>query len=269
MALLSDREAPNHNTEDVELFDTQSKPERGDSKLENTNIDEMTPRHTVRRFQSQPQLTSGRKRRRHFSFEPGEDFLQALKEDLTANDTPQLYYTPSKSSGPTCGIQRADSIGPLQGCLTSPYQVFQHDLHNASKIPSPVQVYGSVRREGSVSSLQSVKARSNDGRHNSQSSIMTAFRDNPSMNLRPASSSRSSSFNNLRSAEMSPSSKDRPVSLRVRNGVATLSSADHANSTAVSQEGSPARSNTKPSVTSSLRASRTMGPLTTEPSKSD
>jgi hypothetical protein len=68
---------------------------------------------------------------------------------------------------------------------------------------------------------------------------------------------------------MSPSSKDRPSSGIVLNGVAVLS-ADHVNSTAVSQEGSPG-GYMKPTMTSSLRANRIIRPHTQdndEPSKS-
>jgi hypothetical protein len=256
MALLSDREVHRHQAGD-DMSDRQAKPRRCGAKLDTTT--ETTPRRTVCKFQSQSHLTSDQKRRRHFSFEPGEDLLQALKV-LTANDDSGVYKTPSKSSDPLANGSHADAdIEPLRGSL----------IQNASMIPSPVQVYGSVRREGSVSSLQSAKTRAGDGRHNSRSSTLTAFRDNPGMNLRPASSSRSSSFKHLRSAETSPSSKDRPNSGIVLNGVAVLS-ADYVNSTAVSQGGSPG-GYMKPTMTSSLRANRTIRPLTQEndePSKS-
>jgi hypothetical protein len=255
MALLSDREFPDHHAQE-DLSGRQAKLGGYDSKLETS---ETTPRRNVLQSQPQPHLTSDQKRRRHFSFEPGEDLLQALK-DSRANDESLLYGTPSRSSDPLASGSHADAdMEPLRGSL----------IQSASMIPSPVQVYGSVRREGSVSSLQSSKARGIDGRHNSQSSISTAFRDIPSTNLRPASSSRSSSFKHLRSAEMSPSSKGRPNSGIVLNGVAVLS-AEHVNSTTVSQEGSPGGYK-KPTITSLLRTNRTIRPLTQEndePSKS-
>jgi len=41
------------------------------------NLDETTPVRTLRKFQSQPQMNS-EKRRRHFSFEPGEDYRKRV-----------------------------------------------------------------------------------------------------------------------------------------------------------------------------------------------
>ena len=226
----------------------------------------MTPQRTLRKFQSQPQLNSEKRRRRHFSFEPGEDQLQALNEGLRENDASRYHDVPAESSSPELLSHPYESnadISPRGSTMSQ--SGIQQDSCNASKIPSPVHVYGSVRREGSVSSLQSATAKSADSRHNSLSSVLTAFRDSHSVNLQPSSSSRSSSFNTQRSAEMSPPSRDRPVSTRVPNGVSSLS-ADHQRP--VSQGGSSART-IKPSKTSSLRASRTMGPLTQENDEPD
>jgi hypothetical protein len=49
------------------------------------------------------------KRRRHFSFKPGEDLLQALREELIADDDSKLYDTPSKSSDPSAEGSHGDA----------------------------------------------------------------------------------------------------------------------------------------------------------------
>jgi hypothetical protein len=234
---------------------------RGGRGTRNVAINDKTPQRTLRKFQSQPQLTSEKRRRRHFSFEPGEDQLLALDEKMRENNASRHYSVSMKSGSPQLLGHPHEFNANLSPEVSTPWQsATQHDSYNASKIPSPVQVYGSVRREGSISSLQSATAKSADSRHNSLSSVLTAFRDNHNVNLRPSSSSRSSSFNTQRSAEMSPSSRDRPFSTRVPSGISILS-ADHQRP--VSQGGNLVRT-IKPSKTSSLRASRTIGPLTQE-----
>lgn len=260
MRLLSEPRVPDQRTDyDISVSDTA--PERGGPGNKVTATGDTTPQRTLRKFQSQPQLTSEKRRRRHFSFEPGEDQLQALNEEMKENDASRYYDVPTNSGSPRhLGHPHESNADLSPGGSTLSQSVTQQDSCSASKIPSPVHVYGSVRREGSVSSLQSARAKSADSRHNSLSSVLTAFRDSHSVNLRPSSSSRSSSFNTHRSAEMSPSSRDRPISTRVHSGVSSLSVDQQR---PVSQGGSPART-IKPSKTSSLRASRTMGPLTQE-----
>jgi hypothetical protein len=221
-------------------------------------IHESILRQHVRRSQSRPQLSSDQQTRRHFSFEPGQDSLQALKEKLATSDTLQLPQDTSMGiASSVCSDAHSFSVVKPPEIFTSSYQVLNNDLHNQSKIPSPVQPFGSVRRQTSISSLQSTMSKSNNGRHASHSSIQTAFR-------RPRSSSRSSSFNNLRGINASPSSKDRLGSVRVRDSVTSLTS-DQASHNAVSPGDSPSRSHTK-AVTSgsSFRAVRNMGPHTQE-----
>jgi hypothetical protein len=198
---------------------------------------EATPRQCARRSQSRSQLRSDEKARRHFSFEPGEDRFQALKEDLATSDASELRDDTSIATTPSvCRDTRDASVVTPPEIFASPYHIPNHDVYNQSKIPSPVQACGSARRQTSISSLQSIMTKSNDGRHSSYSSIQTTI------NLRPGSSSRSSSFNNLRSTDASsPSSKDRLGSVRVRNSVASLTS-DRGSYKAVSPGDSPARS---------------------------
>jgi hypothetical protein len=221
-------------------------------------IYETTLRQSVRSFQSQPQLRLDQKSRRYFSFEPGEDHLQALNEELTKNDTLKLPKDMSMTATSSdCSDPHGVSVVTPPGVFTSPYQIPGHDPHNHSKIPSPVQAYGNVRRQTSISSLQSIMTKSNDGRHASHSSIQTALR-------RPRSRSRSSSFNNLHGTDASPSSKDRSGSVRVRNSVTSLAS-DPTSYKAVSPGDSPTRNPKKaPATCPSIRTVRNMGQHTQE-----
>lgn len=135
-----------------------------------------TPRPALRRFESQPNLTSDHKRRRHFSFEPGDDQLGALDEDV-------------HSSGVTNQDARVldEDILPLPHRLAvvlpvdatkpnSAIQTLSGDFYKPSKIPSPVHNMGRVRRENSASSLQSTVCRRSHERRNSSSSVLTSFR---------------------------------------------------------------------------------------------
>jgi hypothetical protein len=263
MTLLGETDESEYVTEDSELDYVESKSVEIAQHTQKLNIGDPTPRRAIRRFQSQPYLTSDQKRRRHFSFEPGEDHIQAFKKDLTHADALEpcdgsLEVIPLVSSD----LCMAGFKSPSEH-LISPYQIPNIDLYNASKIPSPVQVFGSIRREPSILSLRSTLARPNDGRHNSQSSILTAFREHQNGILRPSSSSRSSSNNNLRSADISPSSKVLPGSVVNRSNIVKPTGAkatNQANQTACFRDGSPARSITRPSTTSSsLRTTHNMG----------
>ena len=262
--LFSEADKVEGPTED----DEQSKPLDESPGSRKLYVEETTPIRSLRRFQSQPHLSSDTKRRRHFSFEPGEDHLQALKEELTPTATVTTGGRSSTSGSPDSTVLLIKGVQSSPEGLVSPYQVPSPDPHSLSKIPTPVQPFGSLRRETSVTSLQSTRAASSDGRHTSQSSILTAFRENQSGSLRPNSSSRSSSFNNLRGTDASPSSIDRPGSVRVRSSVANLATTrvgDQANRTAASKGGSPARSTPKTSTTAlSSRAGRHTGPLEAE-----
>jgi hypothetical protein len=254
VTLLAEKEVSAGCTHDTTHTHTEFASEDNDTSPKKQVIHETAPRQHVREFQSRSQLSSSEKNQRHFSFEPGQDSLQALKEKLATSDALQLPEDTSRATASSaCSDAHSVSVVTPPQIFTSPYQVPNNDLHNQSKIPSPVHTFGSVRRQTSISSLQSVITMSNNGRHASHFSIQTAFR-------RQRSSSRSSSFNNLRGADVSPASKDRLGSVRVRNSVNSLTS-DRANHNAVSPGNSPPRSHTK-SLTSgsSSRAVRNVGP---------
>jgi hypothetical protein len=243
MTLFSEPEAADSDTNPIQLSKSTD-----NLSIEKVSNEEATPTRLLRKFQSQPHLNS-EKRRRHFSFEPGEDQLQALKEQFASEITVRSRHELTKPAPVV--PQRADG--------ESPEAASPHEIQNLSKIPTPVQPFGSLRRETSVSSL------GNDGRHNSQSSILTAFRENQSGTLRPGTSSRSSSFNNARNTGASPSSlKDRPEGVRVRNSSTSLVASrvgDEANHTATT-DGSPAKTNPRSAKAgSSRRTTRHIAPV--------
>ncbi|KAF1956770.1 hypothetical protein CC80DRAFT_504578 [Byssothecium circinans] len=148
-----------------------SLPDEQDARLRATNPTTesdnevvVTPKRPIRHAQSQPLLGSAQKRRRHFSFEPGDDFAFPKAQMETPLDLAQ----PSQPSS----VDSSTLISDVP----------------KSKIPSPVQrpAFGSARRDGSMSSLQSLSNRLNqDNRRESKSSVMTAFRENSRGSMRP------------------------------------------------------------------------------------
>jgi hypothetical protein len=161
-------------------------------------MSEWTPIHHLRRIQSQPHLSyDDQRRRRHFSFETGDDQVEALENSIdiyqsqeTAQETvsPEFHHTFESQS---------------EASLTR-RQTLNAELQRYSKIPSPLRdhLFGRVRREISVSSIQSVSITPQSiDRRDSRSSIVTAIRGS-SRRLRPQSASRGSSINNLRPADV-------------------------------------------------------------------
>ncbi|KAJ4300693.1 hypothetical protein N0V90_002781 [Kalmusia sp. IMI 367209] len=169
-----------------------------------------TPDRTARH------IGSARKRRRHFSFEPGDDQIEALEEKFKAHEMEDLY-----SSSSTDELE-VGSDGQQQSLLHS----LSAENQKSSKIPSPIQrpILGTVRREGSGSSVHIALGRSyRDERRSSQSSVMTAFRHNSGLSQQPVSQSRSSSLHTL------PNSEGRPLeqfgSLGGRTNIAAIAAA--------------------------------------------
>ncbi|KAH7394172.1 hypothetical protein DE146DRAFT_616588 [Phaeosphaeria sp. MPI-PUGE-AT-0046c] len=228
----------------------------------------ITPKQTLQIFQSQPELNSDQKRRRHFSFEPGEDHLQALKGELIAIEHPQLSsHLAAGTSSLSC--DSASTRAPsTPNSLVPSHDTSDLESHSASKIPSPLQAFGNVRRETSIASLKSTMTRSNDGRHDSRSSILTAYRDDQNSKLRPASSSRSSSCTTSHGARIPPSTKDRSRGIRCLDSV-DQQSTEYKNHTKMPRGGSSAESNAETSTADvAPLATYTMGALGFDKDKS-
>ncbi|KAF2849300.1 hypothetical protein T440DRAFT_452633 [Plenodomus tracheiphilus IPT5] len=168
----------------------------------------LTRRRTLRRFQSQPQLSIHHQLRRHFSFDLGDDQLHELEEFDT------YAHSPAGSSSSALDMSQSpqqDSIMlRTHSAISTPSsQTLSAESQRPSKIPSPVGTLGRTRREDSTSSLQTVIARPADGRRDSNSSIRTG-----------------TSANNLRASESTAASKALPDSCRDPGKIAVLTAAE-------------------------------------------
>lgn len=210
------------------------KPQYADTSL--------APRHNLRKFQSQPHLSTTQKHRRQFSFEPGADQLEALAEEFGALDGETNESGSDDSDTPLLMRAERPALDTQSIRSTSSSQNLGADLAKPSKIPSPVQTMGRSRREDSASSLQSVYARPQDSRRESRSSVITAFREHLSGNIRPELQSRHSSINDLRASDSSTASREQIGATRLRNSnmaVAAARAASDASQTSLSERSSP------------------------------
>lgn len=207
----------------------------------------------LRHFKSQPQL-----RRRHFSFDPGQDDVGIFNEGLRRRES-----TRPKSPAGSQSTVSSDSQDGMEGSVEPSPQLSRTltlgaDAPKPTKIPSPLHrpSFGSTRRESSTSSLKTVKYRM-EPKRDSRSSVITAFRETPSGSIRGAqSTSRASSVQNLRLTE-NDDPRNSNGSLKLRTGVVALAAARAAgatasSSTSTSRTTSPGKENKK----STSRASR-------------
>jgi hypothetical protein len=213
-------------------------------------------RPLLRRFRSEPHLAAGKDRHRHFSFEPGDDHLGKLNDQL-------LEFERNRPKSPA-GSQSTKSSETqndldIQEQLSSHSQGLSADAPRPSKIPSPMHHPALVRprREGSSSSVKTVSGRDRhrlDDRRDSRSSVVTAFRQNSDGSLRrPETASRSSSTTSFRHTEAD--TRDLNGGNRLRNSAAALAAARVANNNSVqNQQASETR---KEDVSSTATYSRT------------
>ena len=255
MDLIASGHATKTNTEpSVHAEGTQVSQTQKDEKAPDNDC---TPRTPLRKPASQLQHRPDQQRRRHFSFEPGDDQMRLLEAGISSSDSlSQTDSTDSESSSPVAfqmlaeGSPANDDSIPLLASLGE-------DLPKPSMIPSPVQMMGSVRRENSMSNLQSVFLKNiQDDRHSSRTSIQTAFREASSANASIKSKSGDNSGHDLRAAESPLGSKERLNSLANRHSTAALAAARAAEA----RNNSLSRSNTRLSTaTSSSRKLHTVG----------
>lgn len=127
----------------------------------------------LRKIQSQPQLRTGESSHRRFSFDPGEDKLRIPESSRYGLPGQMLSFhrdTLSRSSTDSKFTVVDDKTQSTPQTLTV-------DTPRPSKIPSPVQTLGRVRRENSTSSLQTVYARSQIGQSFARASILNVTQD--------------------------------------------------------------------------------------------
>ncbi|KAH9880111.1 hypothetical protein J1614_002137 [Plenodomus biglobosus] len=163
-------------------------------------------RRNLRRFQSQPQLRIDQKRRRHFSFDLGDDQLHELGALDSYTHSPTEDLSSDLEISPS--LQRGNMTSKWHtGVSRSSSQPLNAEIQRPSKIPSPVGTLGRTRREDFTPSLQTVFTRPVDERRNSNSSIRTAFREQLRNSLRPISASAGSSNYNLCALESTAAPK--------------------------------------------------------------
>jgi hypothetical protein len=157
-----------------------------------------TPNHHLRRIQSQPYLIyDDQRRRRHFSFEPGDDQVGALENGID-------IYQSQENAQETVSPEFHHTFESQLEASLSRRQALNAELRRHSKIPSPLRdhSFGRVRREISVSSILSVSITPQlIDQRDPRPSIVTAIRGS-SGSLRPQSASRSSSINDWRLADV-------------------------------------------------------------------
>lgn len=196
------------------------------------SADDRTPRPPLRRPQSQSYQTLDQKRRRHFSFEPGDDQLQELENDLRTLESPSQTDSTDSKLSTSADYQLSDeNLQSSDDDSSSLILSLGADVLRPSMIPSPVQMVGRVRRENSMSSLKStINKNAKDSCHNSRASIQTAFREASSSHVSTRSKSQSSSNYNLHAAESPLGSKDQLKSSANRQSSAALAAARAAES---------------------------------------
>lgn len=150
------------------------------TSLEGTRVHECM----VRKFQSQPQLSTHRQHRRQFSFEPGADELQALTEERS-HDAAAYIDKPEASLARPSKHTTDDTRDSRPSVSSSPARSLSAGVSKRSKIPSPVHSLGRSRKEVSTASSHSLYGRYQDSRRGSGSSVVTTFRESSSRSMRP------------------------------------------------------------------------------------
>ncbi|RMZ70621.1 agc dmpk kinase [Pyrenophora seminiperda CCB06] len=220
MMLLSHAGAANVMVEQVDEKETSLLQQEHTTTRKPQGEQVMTPTRSMRKYQSQPQLSSYQTHRRQFSFEPGADQLHALTEEARISDPD----THDSDSDDEAAPLLAKAVRPALDSRSTKSNL-SAEFSKPSKIPSPVQTMGRMRREGSGSSLQSVCNRPQDSRRGSHSSVLTAFRENSSGNLRPALQARNSSLQNSSVVNAPVTWQDLSSSTQLRNGAMSLAAA--------------------------------------------
>lgn len=236
------------STSGSSVGDTGPWSPRSDDYLK-ASTDDVTLKPQPHKLTTQIRQDEEQKSQRHFSFDPGDDQMRVLFADLKSYDSlshtePTDYVSPSSS----------ETFLALEGTLRegdndslSLFPSAGIDIMKQSMIPSPVQRVGSIRRENSGSSPQSMFIKNiQDDRHNSRASIQTVFRNTSSAAFSIRSKSAGSSSQTLDVAESPLKSKERPSNLaNQHNSSAALAAARAAEA----RSSGSSRSNTQSSTT--------------------
>lgn len=210
------------------------------------SANDRTPRLPLRKARSQSYPEIDQKQQRHFSFDSGDDQMRELAINIRAADRLSQSNSSDSDLSSSAHFELFDDGLPTSDDENPVHLSLEADMPKPSMIPSPVQTSGRVRPENSISSLQSVFSKnSHDVRHNSRTSVQTAFREATSIDIATDSQSRSGSHHNLGAAELPLGSKNRPKSGTNRQSTAALAAARAIES----RSNNASRSNTQLSAT--------------------
>lgn len=224
---------------------------------------DVAPRPPSRKPRSLSHTEHDHTRRRHFSFEPGDDQMREI------GISPDPYDLLSQAGSTDSGFSASsafrlfdDGLETDNNNITDLLASRTGEIPRPTMIPSPVQTMGRVRRENSTSGLQSVFVKNNqDDRRNSRTSIQTAFREEANVSASTKSKGRSTSSQNVPVAGSPLSSKERLNGLANRQSNVALAAARAAEA----RSSDPFKIDTRLSkATSSSRKRRTAGPQRTE-----
>lgn len=220
------------------------------TEISKISADDVTPQAQLQRSQTQPNLHSGRNDQRHLSFETGDDQAQGLEVNLRSYAS--LSHTNTTGPGPlsfsTTTYWFPEGLDQCNDDTNSLPPSIGVDVSKSTMIPSPVQTVGRIRRENSVSSLQSVFVKNiEDDGYNSRPNIHTTFRktSNASISIKPKR--KSSPTQNLHTVESPLGSEERSNKLANRYSAAALA----ASRAVEARNGSLSRIKTQP-VTDTL-----------------
>jgi len=212
MQLLSMAERTVEDDKATDLSSHHGRVTITDLSEDDGEVDQMLiPKHGLRHSGSQPQLAPEQRRRRHFSFEPGDDDMKKLESVVALSSSTQHNY-PKDATESDSSHQR-----PAPASLESQ---ISNDFQKPSKIPSPIQrpALGSMRRESSLHSVQQDDCRTR------ASSVLTAHRQNSTGSIPQGSQSRNNSVGAKAAARAARSSG----MVRPENEIPFEPSKDHA-----------------------------------------
>lgn len=193
MGLLSLAQTANKKSDPLEQETAQERKKDIDKTVVVANdIDCTTSRPSLRRYRTSPYLTETSQPRRHFSFEVGDDQIELLSAELMSHSTHRPESPRGYGSSFTAARVRRSTLQTSSLTSTPSSQNLNTDVTRPSKIPSPVQTLGRLRRENSSSSARSSTMEMARSRRDSRASIVSA--------LKHTSRSRSGSHHTARTA---------------------------------------------------------------------
>ncbi|KAL6707378.1 hypothetical protein ACN47E_004157 [Coniothyrium glycines] len=191
-----------------------------------------TPKPIIDRTHRQSTNGNEQRLRRHFSFEIGAD---TLENEYESYGCCQLDDPPTVLDSTRELENQSEKLQPASRTSSPSSQTLGTDFYKPSKIPSPVQMLGHMRRENSSSSLTSLVFRRRETRRDSRTSIMTAYQQSSSDKFSCATPSKSSSGYGSDVADSGLHARNGPSSPHSGSLDLSLTAAKVANSSAATE----------------------------------